>query len=193
MSRQQETKKPGKGQRRSYPPPSADDPPLLRVLIAEAMRRGDTLAAMAKCLGVSYRRVAQWRRREADVANASRVVVEAAAAYLGIPTVYVLCMCGVIGLRDFVPPGDITRRERMQQELEPLRQDGRFAGLIPDALIRADLAVQRLVLLLYRELCADESQSGRAFEWVRAIHLAALGNAQAERELALLRRRNDPK
>ena len=72
--------------RRGYPPPTSDDPPLLRVLIAEATRRGDTLAAMARHLGVSYERVAQWRRRETNIGNASRPVLEAAGAYLGVPT-----------------------------------------------------------------------------------------------------------
>ena len=84
----------GRRPRRGYPPPQLDDHPLLRVLIAEATRRGDTLAALAGALGVTYERVAQWRRKEANVSKASRCVIESAAKYLGIPTVMVLCLTG---------------------------------------------------------------------------------------------------
>ena len=99
------------GTRRGFPPPSITDHPLLRVLIAEATRRGDTLATMARHLDVSYERVAQWRRKEADVANAGRAFIEAAGQYLGIPTAYVLCLAGVVRLEDFVAPGPSSMRE----------------------------------------------------------------------------------
>lgn len=180
-----------KAPRRGYPPPTSDDAPLLRVLIAEATRRGDTLATMARHLGVTYERVAQWRRREADVSNASRPVLEAAGAYIGIPTIYVLCLAGIIGIRDFAHAPQSSIQTRVRRDLERLRTDAYFAGFVPDALLAADPTVQQFVLLLYRELGGPLSRGERSFEWMRAINLAALGNAQAQSELALLR--SEPK
>lgn len=173
--------------RRGYAPQTKDDPPLLRVLIAEATRRGETLAAMARHLGVSYERVAQWRRREGDVAQATRVVFEAAADYLDVPTVYVMCMAGAIGVRDFSHPSRLSAREHVQRQLEYIRLDPGFAGFFPDALWTADPSVQQFVLFLYRELGGGRVKPERPYEYVRAMQLAALGDLQAQAELAKLR------
>lgn len=172
--------------RRGYAPPTTEDPPLLRVLIAEATRRGDTLATMARHLGVSYERVAQWRRKEADVGNANREVFEAAGLYLGVPTAYVLCMVGLITVLDFAHPSRLPLRERVRRELESLRLDPAFAGFFPEALCSADPAVQQFVLLLYRELGGGSNRT-HPFEWMRSLNLAALGDLQAQAELAALR------
>lgn len=173
--------------RRGYPPPTTEDPPLLRVLIAEATRRGDTLATMASHLGVSYERVAQWRRRESDIGNANRPVLEAASAYLGVPTAYVLCMAGLVRAMDFAHPTQQSLRERVKQQLESLRRDPAFAGFFPEELLSADAAIQQFVLLLYRELDSGGNRPRRPFEWVRTMHLAALGDLQAQAELATRR------
>lgn len=79
--------------------------PLLRVLVWEAAQRGETLANLAKQLGVTYERLAQWRRNEAQICNAHRNVLENAARYLRCPTVLVLTMAGTVSLKDFVWPG----------------------------------------------------------------------------------------
>ena len=173
--------------RRGYAPARLDDHPLLRVLISEATRRGDTLAAMAAALGVSYERVAQWRRRHADMSNASRGVLEAAACYLGIPTVFVLCMVGIIRLQDLVPPGRGTLDAYVKQELSRLRVDPYFTGFVPDALLVADPAVQSLVALLYREVAPENGVNSASYNWMRALHLAALGNIEAQAELTKFR------
>lgn len=173
--------------RRGYAPPTTEDPPLLRVLIAEATRRGDTLATLARHLGVSYERVAQWRRREADIGNANRTVLEAAGAYLGVPTAYVLCMAGLIRAMDFAHPTQGSMPERVKQQLEALRRDSAFAGFFPEELLSAEPAIQQFVLLLYRELGGQAMKPARPFEWVRTMHLAALGDLHAQAELSTLR------
>jgi len=173
--------------RRGYAPPTTDDPPLLRVLIAEATRRGDTLATMARHLGVSYERVAQWRRKESDIANANRSVLEAASIYLGVPTAYVLTMVGIITASDFMHPSRLSVRERIHRQLEAVRVDPAFAGFFPEALRTADASVQTFVLLLYRELGGGPITPARPFDWMRALSLAALGDLQAQAELAALR------
>ena len=180
MTRTNDVRRP----RRGYPPPQLDDHPLLRVLIAEATRRGDTLAAMAGALGVTYERVAQWRRKEAKVSKASRGVLEAAAAYLDIPTAFVLCMVGTLGIQDLLPPGRGTFNAHVKLELSRLRMDPYLAGFVPNALFDADPAVQNFVVLLYREVAPTNGGNQPSYRWMRALHLAALGNVEAQAELA---------
>lgn len=172
--------------RRRYPAARHTDQPLLRVLIAEATRRGDTLAAMASALGVTYEHVAQWRRHDADVSKATRSVIEAAAQYLGVPTVMVLCLAGTIGLRDMMYPGRASRDAFVRQELARLRADPCLAGFFPDALLTAPPEIQQFVVTLYREV-AHAGARDRTYEWMKSLHLAALGNVEGEAALASIR------
>ena len=184
-------KSPVKRTRRGYPPAQLDDHPLLRVLIAEATRRGDTLAAMAGALGVTYERVAQWRRGEANLSKASRRVLEAAATYLQVPTVLVLSMVGTIGLQDFIQPNRIALDDFVQQRLGALRVDPYFAGFVPDALLEAHPSVQHFVTMLYGEVATQDGTMSRNYRWMRALHFAALGNIEAQAELASLGKGGD--
>lgn len=172
--------------RRGFAAARVTDPPLLRVLIAEATRRGDTLAAMASALGVTYEHVAQWRRNDADVSKASRGVIEAAAQYLGVPTVMVLCLAGTIGLRDMMYPGRASRDAFVRQELARLRADPCFAGFFPDALLTAPPEIQQFVVTLYKEV-SHAGARDRNYEWMKSLHFAALGNVEAEAALASIR------
>lgn len=53
------TEKTRKVKRHNPPPVMGDEQPLLRALVFEATRRGDTLGLLAKHLGVTYERLAQ--------------------------------------------------------------------------------------------------------------------------------------
>lgn len=172
--------------RRGFAAATPADRPLVRLLIAEATRRGDTLATMAAALGVTYEHVAQWRRNEANVAKASRGVLEAAAEYLGISTVMVLCLIGTIGLPDLVAPGRVSRDAFVSQELGRIRADPYFAGFFPDSLLVAHPELQQFVVMLYREV-SNLGARDQNYQWMRAIHLAALGHAEAEAQLASIR------
>lgn len=185
MTRKNDVRRP----RRGYPPAQLDDHPLLRVLIAEATRRGDTLAAMASALGVTYERVAQWRRKEANVSRASRGVLEAAAAYLDIPTAFVLCMVGILGIQDLLPLGRSSLEAHVKLELSRLRMDPHLAGFVPHSLLDADPAVQNFVVLLYREVAPANGAKQPSYRWMRALQLAALGNVEAQADLANFRRK----
>lgn len=152
-----------------------EDTPLVRALIVEATRRGHTLAMLAKHLGVTYERLAQWRRHDFDMASANRQVLEAAARYLNVPTAYVLCLVGVVTLRDFVRPPQETLATRVKADMAEIRQDPYLAGMVPDALLHADPSVQLFVALLYRELGGGKRIGQDAYEWTRSLHAASLG------------------
>jgi len=161
--------------------------PLLRLLVEEAQRRGDTLVNLAHHLGVSYARLAQWRRGEAMIAGARPAVMRQAAAYLGAPTVAILALADQIHPEDFLAPGAGSLEARARKELEALRRDPMLAGFVPDTVLSADLKVQLLIVLLYREVCGGWQSRERVFEWARVLRLVSAGDAQAIAELARLR------
>ena len=183
------TTKATKTTRRGNPPPLIqDEQPLLRVLVAEATRRGDTLAKLARQLGVTYERLAQWRRGESAVINARRPVFEKAAQYLGIPTVLVLAMTGILGLDAFVWPNKGSLGERVSRELERLSQDPFLGPFVPHELASAAPAVKFFVVFLFHELNGGTGREKSAYRWLTALHQAAAGNVQAQVEIEKLRK-----
>lgn len=164
-----------------------DKEPLLRLLVDEATRRGDTLAALARNLGVTYNRLAQWRRGEASISRANPSVARAAAKYLGVPRVVILALTGVISTTDFVWPGRESLGEAIRRELESLRRDPMLAGFVPPSLLHADREVQLFVAMLGREV-RGPALSRHHYEWARILQLVAAGNAEALAELVRLRK-----
>lgn len=171
------------GGRRGFAAPRIDDHPLLRVLIAEATRRGDTLVGMATQLGVSYRRVAQWRSKDANFSTAGREVFVAAGRYLGVPTAFVLCMAGVIQLQDLTVQDSDSDSEKTERDIQRLRSDPRFAAFVPDEVQGADLKVKMLIQFMYRELVGAACWPGDDYgisEWMRVLRQAALRPHESE-------------
>ncbi|MDO8450326.1 MAG: LysM peptidoglycan-binding domain-containing protein [Rhodoferax sp.] len=173
--------------RRNPPPVLHDEQPLLRILVAQATRRGDTLARLAKELGVTYERLAQWRRNEAAISSANRAVHESAARYLGLPTVLVLTLAGTVAAQDFIWPGKGSLQERVGLELARLRRDPFLGAFVPAELLTAGPAVQLFVAFLYRELDGDDAHRESNCRWLTALHRAAVGDATAQAELDTLR------
>ncbi len=180
-------KRAGTGKRGSPPPIIRDEQPLLRVLVAEAGRRGDTLASLAKALGVSYERLAQWRRNASAIRNAHASVHENAAQYLGLPTVLILVLAGVVGLEQFVWPKRAPLGERVDRELERLRQHPFIGPFVPPQLASATPPVRLFVAFLFRELGGDTTAREPTYRWLTALHQAAVGNVEAQGELDALR------
>jgi hypothetical protein len=166
--------------RRSPHPARGDEQPLLRALVSEATRRGDSLAKLAKHLGVTYERLAQWRRNAGLVCNAHRDVHENAASYLGWPTVLVLVLAGTVGLQDFVWPSQDTLDNRVARDLERLRQDPYLGGFMPAELAAAAPAVKLFVAFLFHELTADPAGTKHSYHWIRTLQQAVADNADGQ-------------
>lgn len=174
---------------RANPPPVVrDEQVLLRILVAQATKRGETLAKLAQALGVTYERLAQWRRGEADISRAQRSVHEKAALYLGLPVVLVLTLAGTVSLADMVWPGRESLSARVGMELERLCHDPLLAAFVPAALTTAEPSVRLLVAFLYRELSGPELQRGANYHWLVALHQAARGHADGVRTLDALQK-----
>jgi len=164
-----------------------DTQPLLRLLVAEATRRGHTLAELAKRLGVTYGRLTQWRRNESAMANAHASVLELSAQYLGVPTVVVLVIAQKIGLQQFVWPTKASLTDRISREIDRLRRDPFLGAFVPAELTTASPALQLFVVFLFHELEGDESQGKSMYNWLTLMHQAAVGNVDAQSKLDELR------
>ena len=166
-----------------------DEQPLMRVLVAEALRRGDTLAQLAKHLGVTYQRLGQWRRGEYAIGNVRPAMYELAGQYLGIPTVMVMVMARKIGLMQFVWPDAAPLKDRVGFELKRLQQDPYLGAFVPAELAAASPAVQLLVVFLFRELGGQGAQGEHGYRWLRVLHQAAIGDQHGQLELDTLRKK----
>ncbi|MFN7152392.1 MAG: hypothetical protein ACK4OE_01775 [Acidovorax sp.] len=140
---------------------SGNSQPLLRALAEEATKRGDSLAMLAKSLGVTYVRLAQWRRNDADIGAANRSVHKKAANYLGIPPAFVPLLAGTMGLEDFVWPAKESLDARISRELKQMRQDSYVGAFVPETLESSSQEVKLFVAFLYRELTIETMPSQR--------------------------------
>lgn len=161
--------------------------PLLRALVAEAGRRGDTLASMAKSLGVTYERLAQWRRGEGSIATARKGVHEKAAKYLGVPTVFVMTMAGQIRLEEFIWPSRGSLHERIVREIERMRQNNYVGSFMPQELDSAPDAVKLFAIFLFHELEGETGSERARYRWMSALHRAVVGDVRGQQELLALR------
>lgn len=169
---------------RSAPPPVVlDDDPLLRILVAKATSRGQPLKSLAQELGVSYGRLAQWRREKTAMRMAHRSVHTRAARYLGIPTVLALVLAGVVSLEDFVLPGPESLDERLSAQIEEMRHDPFFAAFVPTALVSVAPEVRLFIAFLYRQARGIPNAQQQGLPWVTDLHQAvvALQELQTDR------------
>jgi hypothetical protein len=149
---------------------SASDQPLLAALVAEAARRGESLTSLARALGVTYERLAQWRRGESSIASAKRNVHDNAAKYLGIPTVLAMALLGQIGLGEFIWPSRASLRDRLADEIQRMKQSPYIGAFVPHELGSAPEAVRLFVVFLYHELQGENRLERDRYQWISALH-----------------------
>ena len=155
--------------RRNPPPLKVDEQHLLQLLVSEAQRRGDTLTNLAKALGVTYRRLAQWRRADARVESAGRPVFERAAQYLGWPTLFVLLHADVVRLTDIAWPGRVSLADHLAREIERMRQHPRIGPLVPSVLEKATPAIRFFALFLFTELERATQIDESRVDWLEEL------------------------
>jgi hypothetical protein len=151
-----------------------NDPPLMRALLEEAGRKGHTLSRLAESLGVTYDRLAQWRRGEGSIATAKRSVHEKAASYLGIPTVLVLALAGYIGLAELVWPARSSLRTRVSAEVQRMRRDPFIGGFVPAELDVSPDSVRLFIVFLFHELEGGGGSDRGGWRWQTALQSAMM-------------------
>ncbi|XAH25677.1 hypothetical protein AAFF27_10975 [Xylophilus sp. GW821-FHT01B05] len=155
---------------------------MLELLVAEAIRRGDSLTDLARHLGVSYGRLAQWRRGEGSIRTAHPQVLTAAAHYLRIPKVLALAFAGYISLEDLQWPSPLAQEQRLHVELQLIAAHPMVGPFVPYSLGTAPLEIRAFVVFLFREFQASESS--RQAPWFAGIRdaLNLLDAAQSNRD-----------
>lgn len=148
---------------------NSEERPLLKALIAEAARRGDNLTDLAAALGVTYRRLAQWRSGEADIARASDRVMLASAAYLGVPGVLVLMLAGRISIELLLAPSPESDAERLERAMRKLINEPQYAGIAPGELLEAHPRVQLFVGYLASEVDNHPKRVDLAWKWLQGL------------------------
>ena len=108
--------------------------------------------ALAQQLGVTYERLGQWKRGEAALRTARRLVHERASHYLQVPVVVVLVLAGSFGARDFLWPSQGNADERLAGELEAMQQDPAVGPFMPASLFEASVEVRWFVVWFYKDL-----------------------------------------
>lgn len=150
-----------------------DEQPLLAWLVRESHRRSDTLASLAQALGVSYARLAQWRRNESLIRNAKRTVLESAARYLGLPTLYVLIQADIVQLADFVWPGKKSVDDLVAEQIVRMQQDRKIGPFVPAELGSAAPSVRMLLAFVFHELEQCSQNGVPQGAWLEELRRAA--------------------
>jgi hypothetical protein len=171
---QKQTKESIKKVRRKVPSVrTSDEQPLLTLLVEEANRRSDPLASLAKALGVTYRRLAQWRRNESLIRNSRRGVFENAALYLRLPTLVVLIHADVVRLSDFLWPGKVTIKDYVTEEIIRMQHDKLIGPFVPVDLDKAAPNVRMLMAYLFHEMERNSGAREPRIDWLEEIRKEA--------------------
>lgn len=168
--------------------PTPTDPPLIRVLLKEALRRPHRLNDLAGELGVTYGYISQLRTGLRRTEHISHEFATSCARYLGVPSALVKLWAGRIRPEDFVWPGKPVA-EAIESDFELMASDPMILGLLPEDLRSASSEVKAFVVNLYYE--ATTGWPGRTLRSLpMALDLlqrAALSEADYETELAKFR------
>ena len=177
--------------RRTWNAPKPTDPPLIRVLLKEANRRGHQMTNMSAALDCTYGYIAQLRCGHRKPEHIGQEFAEHAAAYLGVPTAAVKLLAGRVTMSDFAWPNR-SREDDIAACLEALRDDISVGAYVPAQLFEAEPEVQEFVWRLYEECSGRHALGLRSLPKVLDyLQRAALNEAGFEVELQELRDRMD--
>lgn len=168
--------------------PTPADPPLIRVLLKEALRRPHRLNDLAAELGVTYGYISQLRTGLRRTEHISHEFATSCARYLGVPPVLVKLWAGRIRAEDFVWPGKPVEAA-IEDDFELMASDPLILGLLPEDLKTASHEVKQFVVNLYAE--ATTGWPGRTLRALPSaldlLQRAALNEADYEAELVKFR------
>jgi hypothetical protein len=168
--------------------PTRTDPPLIRVLLREAMRRPHRLNDLATELGVTYGYISQLRTGLRRTEHISHEFATSCGRYLGVPPVLVKLWAGRIRPEDFVWPGKPVEKA-IEDDFELMASDPMILGLLPEDLKVASHEVKQFVVNLYYE--ATTGWPGRTLRSLPValdlLQRAALNEADYETQLAKFR------
>ncbi len=152
------------------PPVRFDTQSLLKHLVGEATKRGDTLASLAKNLGITYRRLAQLRSNAASIKRVQRGTLERAARYLNWPVILVLVHADIVKVSDLQMCEKLGTSKRVELALKTMRNDAEIGPFFPRTL-NADEETRLLLAFLFDRIQSARSV-GSAQDWMKEVRLA---------------------
>lgn len=129
---------------------ASDGGPLIGWLLDECHRRGHTQRDMADELGVTYSYIYQLRCGVRQTQHISSEVAGACGRYLGVPTIVVKVLAGVIPMSDFVWPFQ-SEDDLINRALDKMKADPIARALLPADVRSLPMATRRSLVLIYSE------------------------------------------
>jgi hypothetical protein len=152
--------------------------PLVGWLFNEARRRGTPLNTMARSLGVTYGYISQLRNGIRSSEYIGHNFAEAAASYLGVPTIAVKLVAGQIRLSDFLPKHE-SEEDAIKRAFRHVKDDIRVRMSTPVGLSDLPLEAKRAIVLLHSENSGSDTYgTGELPGIVRSLCQATRFHAQ---------------
>lgn len=101
-------------------------------------------------------------------------MLEKAAVYLGIPTLFVLIHADVVQLSDFLWPGKRTVDDLIAEEIRRLREDKIVGPFVPVELDNAGRDLRILVAYLFREKERNSMAEANRVDWLAEMRTAVM-------------------
>ena len=124
--------------------------PLLGWLTDEAQSRRLNQAELAAELGVTYGYIAQLRNGLRRVDSISYNFARSCALFLGVPTVIVFMLSGVLTMRDFSFTNE-TEEAILERAIRRVQSDPHIRSSLPVDLALLPVDAQRAIVLMYSE------------------------------------------
>lgn len=128
---------------------------LMGWMFDEARLRGMTLNEMAAALGVTYGYINQLRngiRKTEDIAHDFCV---ACARYLGVPTIAIKIVAGVVRMSDFLHPTE-SEEDAVERAIRHIQDDPVIRQAVPVDLSALSFEAKKVVVLLYTETSSQD-------------------------------------
>jgi len=133
----------------------AKEGPLLAWMFDECRLRGTELPEMAAELGVTYGYISQLRNGIRKTQDLSHDFCVACARYLGVPTIAVKVVAGVVRMSDFLHPSE-TEEDAVERAIRHIQDDPVIRQAVPVDLSSLSFEAKRAVALMYVQSSAQD-------------------------------------
>jgi len=126
----------------------AKEGPLLAWMFDECRLRGTEMPEMAAALGVTYGYISQLGNGIRKTQDLSHDFCVACARYLGVPTIAIKIVAGVVRMSDFLHPSE-NEEEAVERAIRQIQDDPVIRQAVPVDLSSLSLEAKRAIALMY--------------------------------------------
>lgn len=128
--------------------PTPAEPRLMKLLRAEAARRGQSLSQLAQALGVTQGYLSLLGSRRRHVENVNSEFIQRSAEYLGVARIVVKFAAGIVDLSDFVE-SEVQESLLVERLFSDVRRDPEFGAVWPGGEAELSCEQRRFVAYCY--------------------------------------------